>query len=165
VLLTAVVVAQELVKKDRSGPKLLYYLVMLSHPVLIHLLAFKLGFFYLIAYFWSHWFIAVGLVGRINTNYFRERGLGRSASVLRHAASLAPILALAAPIYLVFGQYAVFSGKDYKELLTAVDPAYSLLLGLLLGFFLAEQLLHYYCDRRLFRFREPGVRKAVAPLL
>jgi hypothetical protein len=165
VLLTAAVVVQELVKKDRSGPKLLYYLVMLSHPVLIFLLAFKLGFFYLIVYFWSHWFIAVGLVGRINTNYYRERGLGRSASVLRHAASLAPILALAAPIYLLFGQLSVFSGKDYKEVLAAIDPAYSLGVGLLLGFFLAEQLLHYYCDRRLFRFREPGVRRAVAPLL
>ena len=34
-----------------------------------------------------------------------------------------------------------------------------------MGFFLAEQLLHYYCDRRLFRFRDEGVRRAVAPLL
>ena len=165
VLLTVAVVAQELMKKDRSGPKLLYYLVMLSHPVLIYLLAFQLGFFYLIAYFWSHWFIAVGLVGRINTNYYRERGSSRSGAVLRHAASLAPLLLLAAPIYLVFGQLSVFSGKDYKEVLAAIDPAWSLLLGLVLGFFLAEQLLHYYCDRRLFRFRESGVRRAVAPLL
>ena len=30
---------------------------------------------------------------------------------------------------------------------------------------LAEQLLHYYCDRCLFRFRDAGVRRKVAPLL
>jgi hypothetical protein len=38
-------------------------------------------------------------------------------------------------------------------------------IGLVLGAFLAEQLLHYYCDRCLFRFRDPDVRRAVAPLL
>jgi hypothetical protein len=165
VLLSAAVIAQELVKTNRSLPKLLYYLVMLTHPLLITELAFRLGFFYLIAYFWSHWFIAVGLVGRINSNYYRERGRSAPGAVFRHAASLAPILVLVAPIYAVFGSLSVFSGKDYKEVLALFGTAYPLLLGVLLGFFLAEQLLHYYCDRRLFRFREPGVRRAVAPLL
>jgi hypothetical protein len=165
VLLGAAVIAQELVKKDRSLPKLLYYVVMLSHPLLIAELAFRLGFFYLIAYFWSHWFIAVGLVGRINMNYYRERGQGPLGSLLRHAASLLPIFVVVVPIYAVFGSLSVFSGARYKQILASVNPEHSLLLGAVLGFFLAEQLLHYYCDRRLFRFREPGVRRAVAPLL
>jgi hypothetical protein len=165
VLLGAAVIAQELVKKDRSLPKLLYYVVMLSHPLLIAELAFRLGFFYLIAYFWSHWFIAVGLVGRINTNYYRERGQSPLGSLLRHAASLAPIFVVVVPIYVMFGSLSVFSGARYKQILATVNPEHSLLLGAVLGFFLAEQLLHYYCDRRLFRFREPGVRRAVAPLL
>ena len=68
-------------------------------------------------------------------------------------------------LYVFFSQLSVFSGSDYKEVLAAVGPVYSTLLGIVLGLFLAEQLLHYYCDRCLFRFRDPGIRKCVAPLL
>ena len=54
---------------------------------------------------------------------------------------------------------------DYKEVLSAVAPEWAGVVGLIMGAFLAEQLLHYYCDRCLFRFRDPDVRRAVAPLL
>ncbi len=64
-----------------------------------------------------------------------------------------------------YTQYNTFSGKNYKSILSHVAPEYEILLGLVLGIFLAEQLLHYYCDRSLFRFRDPRVRRAVAPLL
>ena len=86
-------------------------------------------------------------------------------AVLRHVFALGLVVGLVAPIYVGFNWASVFSGGDYKEILNSVKLEYSMLLGLLLGFFLAEQLLHYYCDRCLFRFRDPGVRKAVAPLL
>jgi len=72
------------------------------------------------------------------------------------------VLAVISPIYVLFDWASVFSGASYKEILDGVKLEYSGILGLLLGFFLAEQLLHYYCDRCLFRFRDPGVRKAVA---
>lgn len=162
---TATVMGLELRKPDRSFPKLAYYAVMLSHPTVLYLLQYRLGFFYLIAYFWSHWLIAIGLVGRINTNFHRERGLGPLRSIGRHLTELGFILLLVSPLYVFFSQLSVFSGSDYKEVLAAVGPDYSTLLGIVLGLFLAEQLLHYYCDRCLFRFRDPGIRKCVAPLL
>jgi len=41
------------------------------------------------------------------------------------------------------------------------NPRFQLLGGLVLGFFLGEQLVHYWCDRVLFRFRAPEIRKTV----
>ncbi len=165
VIASALVIGTELAKANPSAPKLLYYVVMLVHPTVLYLVQFKLGFFFLIAYFWSHWFIAIGLTARINTNYHRGRGLNPLRAVLRHVFALGLVVGLVAPIYVGFNWASVFSGGDYKEVLNSVKLEYSMLLGLLLGFFLAKQLLHYYCDRCLFRFRDPGVRKAVAPLL
>jgi len=163
--LTVAIVGFELCAPDRSLPKLVYYVVMLSHPVVLFLVHYRLGLYYFIGYFWSHWLIAIGLVGRINVNYYRNRGLARMQAIGRHLLSVGTIAAVAIALHVVYGRYDVFSGRDYKEVLGAVTPEYQLLLGLVLGLFLAEQLLHYYCDRSLFRFRDPDVRSIVAPLL
>jgi hypothetical protein len=66
-----------------------------------------------------------------------------------------------------YTEYGLFNtdGFRYKQLLDQIGPTQTLVIGLVLGFFLAEQLLHYYCDRCLFRFRDEGVRRTVAPLL
>jgi len=163
--LTLAIVVYESSAPDRSLPKLLYYLVMLSHPVVLYLVHHQLGFFYLIGYFWSHWFIAIGLVGRINVNYFRDRGLDRVRALSRHVLSVGAVVVVALAFHFAFGRFNSFTGNNYKEVLSSVTPDYELLLGLVLGLFLAEQLLHYYCDRSLFRLRDPDVRSAVAPLL
>lgn len=163
--LTAAIVVFELKKSNTSFPKLLYYAVMFAHPMFLYFAKFQLGAFYMIAYFWSHWFVAIGLVGRINTNHHRDRGLGRYRSVLRHILTLGLIAGSFSVLHLYFRHFNLFSENDYKETLASITPEYATLIGLALGFFLAEQLVHYYCDRCLFRFRDPGVRKAVAPLL
>jgi hypothetical protein len=163
--LTAAVVVYELRKDPPSLPKLCYYAVMLSHPVVLYFVHWRLAFFYLVVYFWSHWLIAIGLVGRIHTNYQRAAGASPGVALLRHATRLGALVLVAGAFYAQFGDYSVFSGDDYKEVLAAVWPDWTGVIGLLLGAFLAEQLLHYYCDRCLFRFRDPDVRRAVAPLL
>ncbi len=165
VILTLAIVIHEWSAPGRSIPKLFYYLVMLSHPIVLYNVHYRLGFFYMIGYFWSHWFIAIGLVGRINVNYYRNRGLGRLRALSKHVFSLGGIVAAALLLHFSFGQYNSFAGKHYKSILSQVRPEHEILLGLVLGLFLAEQLLHYYCDRSLFRFRDPNVRGAVAPLL
>ena len=79
---------------------------------------------------------------------------------------IAPV-ALAAAALTSLADYGLFNsdGFRYKQLLAQIGPAQTLVIGLVLGFFLAERLLHYYCDRCLFRFRDEGVRRAVSPLL
>ena len=76
------VAAFEIAKPNRSPGKLLYTVVMLLHPLLlfgsIQLRDRGLAYLYLLAYLWSHWFIAIGLVGRINTGYYRRRGDSRA---------------------------------------------------------------------------------------
>ena len=139
--------------------------MLLAHPTVLYFLKFELGFFYMITYFWSHWFIAIGLVGRVNTNFHRSRGLSSARSLLRHVLAIGAFALTMLVFSRSFAPYSVFSGGDYKEVLAAVAPEYMGIVGLILGVFLAEQLLHYYCDRCLFRFRDPNIRKTVGPLI
>ena len=66
-----------------------------------------------------------------------------------------------------YGDYLLFNtdGFQYKQILASITPEQVPVIGLVLGFFLGEQVLHYYSDRRLFRFRHASVRRKVAPLL
>jgi len=161
----------ELSKPKRSLPRLLYMLVIFLHPALLFGAvaadARHVGLLYIFAYLWSHWLIAIGLVGRINTRFYESRGESAATAVVRHGALLLFISGL---VYLAterHQEYLLFNtdGFRYKQLLASITPEETLVVGLVLGFFLGEQLLHYYCDRCLFRFRNPGVRKQVAPLL
>ena len=163
--LTIAVIGYELRKPNPSLPKLAYYLVMLAHPVVLFFIRWRLASYYLIVYFFSHWLIAIGLTARIHANFHRAAGATPARALLRHATRLGVFVVAAGFFYAVFGSYSVFSGSDYRDTLSAVWPDWTGVIGLVLGAFLAEQLLHYYCDRCLFRFRDADVRRAVAPLL
>ena len=161
----------EIAKPNRSPGKLLYTVVILLHPLLlygsVHYRERGLAYLYLLAYLWSHWFIAIGLVGRINTGHYRRQGSSRAKSLGQHALLIGSITGAVWLLTYSFTDYGLFNtmGFQYKRLLAQIGPGQVLAIGLAMGFFLAEQLLHYYCDRRLFRFRDEGVRRAVAPLL
>jgi hypothetical protein len=165
VVLTLAVIGYELRKASTSLPKLFYYLVMLSHPLVLYFVHWGLAAYYFAAYLVSHWLVAIGLVGRIHTNHRRAAGATRVRALLQYGVRLAPFVAAAWLFDLAFGSFNAFSGGGYKQVLSSVWPHMRGVLGLILGAFLAEQLLHYYCDRCLFRFRDPDVRRAVAPLL
>jgi len=170
-LLTLGCVAFELSKPNRSLPKLLYVFVIFLHPVLLWGASQTenrtLAYAYVMAYLWSHWFIAIALVGRINTRFHRSRGDSPAVALLRHAAVLGAITGVVMMLTQRYQDYLLFNTAEfrYKELLAAITPEQSLVIGAVLGFFLAEQLLHYWCDRCLFRFRDASVRTKVAPLL
>ncbi len=162
----------ELAKPNRSLPKLLYTVVMLSHPVLLYFAVrnqqFVLAGVYVIAYLWSHWLIAIGLVAHINVGYFRkQRGYGLAAAVLRHIFTLGAIVVVVLFFMIAYAQYGLFDigNFGYKKLLAEIPDAERSLIGFVMGLFLAEQLVHYYCDRCLFRMRDPGIRKTVGALL
>jgi hypothetical protein len=164
IVLTAAVIGYELRKPNPSLPKLAYYLVMLAHPLVLYFIRWRLASYYLIVYFFSHWLIAIGLTARIHTNFHRAAGASPARARLRHATRLGGFVAAASLFYAAFGRYSVFSGSDYRAVLSAVFPDWTGVVGLILGAFLAEQLLHYYCDRCLFRFRDADVRRALRPV-
>jgi hypothetical protein len=170
-LLTLGVLALELSRPNRSLPKLLYYGVCWLHAALLFGVGWtrepSLAFLYVMAYMWSHWFIAIGLVSRINSAYYRSRGDSGRRAWVRHAVLLGGIALGVWLLTLNYAEFGLFNtdGFAYKAILAGIGPGQVLLLGGVLGFFLAEQLLHYYCDRCLFRFRDAGVREKVAPLL
>ena len=165
VVFTLAVIAYELRKANPSLPKLFYYLVMLAHPLVLYFIYWRLAFYYFAVYLVSHWLIAIGLVGRIHTNDRRAAGATPASALLYYAVRLAPFVIAAFLFDHAFGRYNAFSGGGYKVTLGTVWPDWRGVLGLILGVFLAEQLLHYYCDRCLFRFRDADVRRAIAPLL
>ncbi len=170
-LLTLGCVGFELSKPNRSLPKLLYIFVIFLHPVLLwgatQTQNRTLAYAYVMAYLWSHWFIAIALVGRINTGFYRGRGDTPWLALVRHGAVLGAIVGVVLILTERHKDYLLFNTAEfrYKELLASITPEQGLIIGGILGFFLAEQLLHYWCDRCLFRFRDPRVRARVAPLL
>ncbi len=166
------VIGLELSKPNRSVPKLLYYVVIWSHPVLLYFAVrheqYVLASVYVIAYLWSHWLIAIGLVSHINVGYYRkQRGYGLGAAVLRHALTLGAIVLLVIFLTIAYAQYGLFDtgNFEYKKILAGIPDAERGLIGFVMGLYLAEQLVHYYCDRCLFRMRDPGIRKTVGALL
>ncbi len=170
-LMTAAVVALELGRPNRSLPKLLYYGVCFLHAALLFGVGWArqpgLAFLYVLAYMWSHWFVAIGLVSRINSGFYRSRGDSQARALLRHAAVLGTISLGVWALTFHYVDFGLFNtdGFGYKAILAGITPGQTWLIGAVLGFFLGEQLLHYYCDRCLFRFRDPAVRQKVAPLL
>jgi hypothetical protein len=164
------VVAFELSKRNQSLPKLLYYTVIFVHPVFVYLIALTQNqtylSLYIITYLWSHWFIAIGLVSRVNAGYLEAEGRRRSRAWLTHALTIA---AIAASFFLIeanWFRFELFRSPEYRNVLHEIGQSSdALLIGFMLGFLLGEQLLHYYCDRCMFRFRDPAVRAKVAPLL
>lgn len=156
----------ELQKTNRSLPKLLYYLITASHPFILSFINDGLFPFYVVAYLWSHWLIAIGLVARINTHHQEQGGArSRTHAALRHAALLFGIALVVGFLTYPHDLLNLFSREDYRSTLSRIPGDKRAWAGLLFGFFLAEQLVHYYCDRVLFRFRDPFMRKTVAPLL
>jgi len=165
------VVAFELSKPNRSIPKLLYDTVIVAHPILlafsVYTNNFGLAYAYLISYLWSHWIIAIGLVARINIRYGETQGFSPGLALARHGVTLGMIAGAVWIVFGIWGPYNLFNTDRmaYKDVLAGITPEAELLVGLVFGFFLCEQILHYYCDRCLFRFRDEGVRSRVAPLL
>jgi hypothetical protein len=154
----------ELTKPNRSWPRFLYLIVIASHPVLLY----KKLIFYPLAYMWSHWLIATGLVSRININYIStSESKPKKDAILRHLLIIGGITALVWGVTQNFRAYSVLN-SDFAEIKTLAAGAWNenrFLAGLLLGYFLAEQHLHYYCDRCLFRFKDDNIRKTVGSLL
>ncbi len=171
VLATLAMVVFESAKPKRSVPKLLYVGVIFLHPALLYSAlrsgSETLGLLYVVTYLWSHWFIAVGLVSRINTRHYRSRGETGGFAALRHVAVVGGIAGVVILATAPYTDYVLFNTPQfaYKSVLDAIAPARAWIIGLAMGFFLAEQLVHYYCDRCLFRFRDPRVRRKVAPLV
>jgi len=164
IILTMAMLVYELRKPNSSWPRLLYILVIGSHAVFLY---HKL-LFYPLVYLWSHWLIATGLVSRINVRFMHEKD-GRP---FHHAVGI-HFLIVAVTVAAVWGLTYPFTGmavfnKDFAELATLIGQTvaeHRFLFGCVIGFFLGEQLVHYYCDRYLFRFKDANIRNLVGPLL
>jgi hypothetical protein len=160
----AAAIAFELTKPTRSIPKVLYYLVITSHPLLLYFGGKNVAF-YTLAYLWSHWFIAIGLVGRINVRAQVNGGRSLRTSLVRHGIILLVIAGFVGSLTASYYAYNVFSAVTFRSTLANATQGHALILSVMLGYFLGEQVLHYYCDRQLFRFRDEGIRKTIGPLV
>ena len=163
--ITLAVVCLEIARPNASIPKVLYYLIMLVHPSVILLAEGDLKLFLFTTYLWSHWFVAIGLVSRLQTGHFEAAGDRPSIAVAKHWLTMAAIVGAALLLFAELRPFNVFGGQSYRAILAAVTPAQGLFVGLALGALLAEQLVHYACDRMLFRLRDPDIRAAIGPLL
>ncbi len=162
---TLVVVCLEVARPNASVPKILYYLIMLVHPSLVLLAEGEMKLFYFTTYLWSHWFVAIGLVARLHTRHFETTGDPPLIAATKHWLIIGAIASLALLLLADLRPFSVFNGREYREILGAVTPEQRLFVGFALGVLLAEQLVHYVCDRMLFRLRDPEIRSAIGELL
>jgi hypothetical protein len=127
-LLSVGCLAFELSKPNRSLPKLLYILVIFLHPILLWGASETenrtVAYSYVMAYLWSHWFIAIALVGRINTGLYRSHGDSRWMAWARHVSVLGAIAGLVMIVTERHKEYLLFNTAEfrYKELLAAITP-------------------------------------------
>lgn len=165
---TVYAVARELRHPQRSLPKMLFYVLVGSHTLLLYAFPHALGLFFL-SYVFHHWMVSVGLFGRVATNAYRTGGeTSGTAALAKVALRVAPWLALTVLFYLVFepldraGNLAPMPNARTFEGATAGSK---LLAGVVMGVFFALNYLHYYYDRCFYAFSKPAVRKHVGPLL
>jgi hypothetical protein len=160
-------VLRELRHPQRSLPKLLFYVLVGSHSLLLYLAPRALGLFFL-SYMLHHWMVSVGLFGRVVLTAY-DRQLGSFAAALRRVTlHVAPLTAAVVLWYLFFeplnkaGNLApVPTETDF----TGAATGARLLAGAVIGVFFALNYLHYYYDRCLYAFSTPAIRKTVTPLL
>jgi hypothetical protein len=140
---------------------------MLFHPMFLYFAGAGLFVYWHVAYLWSHWIIAIWLSAKISTAFQRQGGrtLGRAA--LRHVFIVGGLSLLIVAAFRPFAGMSLLNADfiDARETLRTLPPNLYFWAGIYFGFGLGEQLVHYYCDRCLFRFKDPRVRAIVGPLL
>jgi hypothetical protein len=160
-----VAVGREWRHRQRSIPKLLFYVLVGLHTLVLYCLPQALGLFFL-SYVFHHWMVAVGLFNRIMLNSQPEAtALGRAGALLRNVG---PVFALCLVVQLFFeplNKAANLSPVPDTLWFSGASPLARCFSGVAIGGFFAFNFLHYYYDRCLYSFTRPGVRKAVMPLL
>jgi hypothetical protein len=166
-ILFSLITLFELKNPNRSIPKLIYYGIILFHPTLLYFLPQGTSIFWYISYLWSHWLIATGLSMKINTHFNEERGSSHAKALMSHVAVIGGIALSVWLLTKALAPLALLSKDiwDVHEILRTLEPNMFTIIGLFYGFILGEQLVHYYCDRQLFRFKNEDVRKIVSPHL
>jgi hypothetical protein len=164
-LFMSVALLRELRHARRSWPKLLYYVLIGSHSLLLYALPQALSLFFL-SYVFHHWMVAVGLFNRVTLNALTGRTRLQRAS--RYVAMVGPWLLLMTFVSLFLEPLDLtgnLTPPQAADLFAGASHAARFGAGLAIGFFFSFSFLHYYYDRCLYSFSVPGVRRAVGPLL
>jgi hypothetical protein len=154
----------ELMKVNRSIPKLVYYTIMLFHPLFLYFGGLGLTPYWYLGYLWSHWLIATTLAARVHMGFQVKQGVSFKRAVITHALAIGWVTLVVWGLTRPLAEFALLN-KDFvdaREILRTLPPEKMTIMGLFFGFILGEQLVHYYCDRWLFRFKDADVRAAVA---
>ena len=161
-------------KPRRSIPKLLYYLVMASHPLFLYAGTFEnsstlpFPLLWQVSYFVSHWLIAILLTHKVNSSHLTRSAGSRWKATFLHFFPLLGLVSATSILLYFYGNQSILSGLDYlgvRAVLHQIKPEATLIAGIFFGYSLAEQLVHYWCDRCLYRFQDEKTRARVAPLL
>jgi len=164
-VLMAVAVLRELRQPRRSWPKLLYYLVIGSHSLILYAVPTAMSLFFL-SYVFHHWMVAIGLFNRLTLNSYHADSRWTRAG--RYLVRVGPWLAacvLASLFLAPLDLTAQLTPLPTREAFRGASVAARIGAGLAIGAFFGFSFLHYYYDRCLYSFSIEGVRRAVGPLL
>ncbi|MEZ4316655.1 MAG: hypothetical protein R3F61_04105 [Myxococcota bacterium] len=150
----------ELSKPNRSIPKLYYLAIIAFHPLTLYYVPDGYGLLYAFVYLFSHWMVAISLAWRVNRNHAVKQANPARAIGLYLLAFGGMCLA-ACLVHWNLAPRSPLTADDYTGIVGHLGLGASLVLGYALG----EQMVHYYCDRALFSFKDAYVRQNVGPLL
>ncbi|MCB9678299.1 MAG: hypothetical protein H6737_24570 [Alphaproteobacteria bacterium] len=147
-------------KPNRSIPKLYYLAIIAFHPLTLFYVPNGYGLVYAFVYLFSHWMVAISLAWRLNRNHaMKQENPGRALGI--YVAGFGGLCFAASCIHWFLAPNYPMTAEAYLDVVGHLPLA----AGIVLGYALGEQMVHYYCDRALFRFKDPFVRQNVGPLL
>jgi hypothetical protein len=168
---TAVAVLREVRHPHGSFPKVLFYMLVGGHAIILHLYPLGLGLFFL-SYSFHHWMVAIGLFGRISVGAYAAHPPKSSAwwrsPFARLLFGVTPFLTLALLLYASCADFdwaGNLSPVPNPRIFEGATIGAKILIGVIAGAFFSLNYLHYYYDRCFYSFRSPAIRKTVSPLL
>ncbi len=156
-ILSAGILIFEVSKPNNSLPRFLYLAIIALHAIALYR---SVDLLYYFVYLVTHWTVAISLSWRINRNHALQAEEPRRA-LLTYLATFGAFLVASLSITFGLKEFDVITDGNFRDYVGRSN----LFAGLVIGYVLGEQMVHYYCDAALFRFKDPFVRQNVGPLL
>ena len=154
-------------KKNRSLPKMLYYLNIGVTPLIAFFSIQTAVAYFTAAYVINHWLVAISLNARVNTGVYLKKG---ENSYFSAVSQFVIKFLLVLSIVVLFRTNTVHweiinTFPPPNSMVGSTGGLTSILRGLVFGISFSTNFLHFYLDGRLYRFRDRNIRTKVGPLI
>lgn len=168
-VITAIALAYEFRKPNRSLPRLLYIVSIGIQPVFA---VVSYTIYHFAVFSMAHWIVAIALVARVWSNEAASHEVERpnvwTAAQRMFAFQVMIMIGVSVVFYFVWRSSVIPHFADWAAVRLALsgDGSYGLrAMGAVGGALLGLNITHFMYDRFIYSFRRPAIRQAIAPYL